>query len=74
MGAFYKGRLNNGTWLDKPFLIQAGRAYFDDSRWGDYSSTSLDPGSDLAFWSIQEYAHLAPHNWGTWIAKIKIFQ
>ena len=74
IGAFFTGRLNNGTWLDKPVLIQAGRAYFNRSEWGDYSSTTLDPSSDLTMWSVQEYAHLAPLDWGTWIAKIRMFQ
>jgi hypothetical protein len=26
-------------------------------RWGDYSSTLVDPSGDISFWTIQEYAH-----------------
>ncbi len=36
------------------------------NRWGDYSTTVVDPTDDLTMWTIQEYA-MAPSNlWGTW--------
>ncbi len=49
-----------------------------DNRWGDYSSTVVDPVNDLTFWTIQEYAAASVGNpdiegnsrWGTWWARI----
>jgi hypothetical protein len=44
-------------------------------RWGDYSSTVVDPSDDLNFWTIQEYAALdvgpgpSDDRWGTWWAQ-----
>ncbi len=41
-------------------------------RWGDYSATVVDPGDDLSFWTIQEYAAFdvgpftTDDRWGTW--------
>jgi|SRR6266404_1648071 len=72
IGTFYTGRLANGTTPVKPILIQAGRDYFGDARWGDYSYTSLDPDG-LTFWTVQQYSelYLDKPPWGTWIGKIK---
>jgi uncharacterized repeat protein (TIGR01451 family) len=48
------------------------------SRWGDYSSTVVDPANDLDMWTIQEYAAtpVTPGTndgngrWGTWWGKV----
>jgi len=80
IGAFYTGRLANGSLIDRPVLIQAGRHYFGSLYWGDYSYTSLDP-VDGSFWTVQLYAEmLSPLDpcppqtgcarWGTWVGKI----
>jgi hypothetical protein len=34
------------------------------NRWGDFSSTSLDP-TDGTFWTLQEYAQPTVNKWGT---------
>lgn len=43
------------------------------NRWGDYSSTMVDPANDADFWTIQEYA-AAPlggvDQWGTWWTRV----
>ena len=71
IGAFYVGRLADGTTSGSPTLVQAGRANFaGGGRWGDYSYTSLDP-VDGSFWTVQEYAELGAAAWGTWVTKIK---
>lgn len=80
IGAFFRGRKANGTWMPRPGLIQAGRCPFapdDHDRWGDYSATSADTtGGGL--WSIQQYADPAPderegsEEWGTWITEVKV--
>ena len=48
-----------------------------DIRWGDYSSTVVDPADDTTFWTIQEYAAESvsggtPNDdrWGTWWGEI----
>ena len=82
IGAFYTGRLANGSVPDRPVLIQAGRRYFGTFGWGDYSYTSLDPVDDT-FWTVQLYAEVfAPYpydqcppyttcaRWGTWVANV----
>jgi hypothetical protein len=73
IGAFWLGRKANGTWMNRPVLVQAGRgAYIGGERWGDYSATSMDPGDD-SFWTIQEYADPVPNPpWGTWITQVKV--
>lgn len=62
-------------------LLKAGEApYFKTfggflNRWGDYSSTVVDPVNDLDMWTIQEYA-ASPLNgfdrWGTWWGKLNL--
>jgi hypothetical protein len=52
------------------------------NRWGDYSSTVVDPVDDTTFWTIQEYA--APPEgdpsqddsgrWGTWWQNVAVFE
>ncbi len=71
IGAFYVGRLADGTTSSSPTLVQAGRASFGGGAyWGDYSYTSLDP-VDGSFWTVQEYAEsLIGDNRGTWVTKI----
>ncbi len=47
------------------------------NRWGDYSSTAVDPVNDTDFWTLQEYAR--PHSgslvsgsgrWGVWWGQV----
>lgn len=38
-------------------------------RWGDYSATQVDPNSQTAFWTIQEYA-AGSSTWATRISQI----
>ncbi len=42
------------------------------NRWGDYSSTSLDPVDQSDFWVIHEYAELPANTWSTWWAYVKV--
>jgi hypothetical protein len=35
----------------------------DGQRWGDYSSTVVDPSDDMTFWTFQEYCDAA-NSWG----------
>ena len=57
-------------------VLKAGEANyvkFDSvgrNRWGDYSSTQVDPVNDTNFWTIQEYAKSPSSTWGLWWGQI----
>lgn len=42
------------------------------TRWGDYSSMSIDPDDDETFWYTQEYYSANGTNWQTRVASFKI--
>jgi hypothetical protein len=72
VGTFYAGRTSAGAAV-VPRRYFSGKEYFGDpshmlSRWGDYSSTSLDPDG-ITFWTIQEFAEerfdAGINAWGT---------
>lgn len=72
-GAGYSFRMAGdaaGT-MRSPVVLQAGAATYDKTggsganRWGDFSSTVVDPANDLDMWTLQEYA-AAQDEWGTW--------
>ena len=58
-------------------LLKAGLGpYFKDfgtgdNRWGDFSTTTVDPLDDLTLWTLQEYA-AASNSWGTWWGEISV--
>jgi hypothetical protein len=62
-------------------LLKAGEAVYyktfggSQNRWGDFSSTVVDPANDLDFWTIQEYASSpnfgnGDNRWGTWWGEV----
>ncbi len=60
-------------------ILKSGEAsYFKtfggaENRWGDYSSTVVDPLDDLSMWTLQEYAALpsgGQDRFGTWWGEI----
>jgi hypothetical protein len=79
IGAFYTWRLAGGATLSQPILIQSGAITVSENiQWGDYSTTTLDPGDDWTFWTVQEYATpwIAPRGttngyWGTVVSRLK---
>jgi len=42
------------------------------SRWGDYSSMSVDPTDDCTFWYTDEYQQTTGYYWSTWITAFKM--
>jgi PASTA domain-containing protein len=46
------------------------------NRWGDYSSSQVDPSDDLSLWTLQEYARTPvgkgdrSGRWGTWWGRV----
>lgn len=68
----------SGT-INTPYTYKAGLAkYFKTfsgtrNRWGDYTSTVVDPVNDIDFWTLQEYAETPSGGsdlWGTHWAKV----
>ena len=46
---------------------------FNLSRWGDYSSLTVDPVDDCTFWFTSEYEKTTgAFNWSTWISSFKL--
>jgi hypothetical protein len=68
---------NGKTTFGQPLLLKAGQAnYFRDfgtgrNRWGDYSSTVIDPSDPLSFWTFQQVAG-QNHEWFTQISQVKL--
>lgn len=70
----YTGRLSTDTLgtMQTENIIQAGGGSQTGSRWGDYSSMSLDPVDDCTFWYTTEYLKATgSFNWSTRIASFK---
>ena len=75
------GSVNGSTaTMGASFLIQTGAVSnftisFDTTappyRWGDYSTTTVDPTDDDLFWTIQEIP-ASPTSWGTQITLISL--
>jgi hypothetical protein len=60
--------------FDDPVLLRPGVGPYDvvvegRNRWGDYSTTSVDPSDPSSFWTIQEWAS-GPNQWSTDIARL----
>ena len=79
--AFRAGTDPANTMRDPVTLKEGEGAYFKTfgggrNRWGDYSSTQVDPSDDTSIWTVQEYAG-APAGagdgsgrWSTWWGKV----
>ncbi len=85
--ANYSFRLscNAANTLQSDAVLKAGEGPYykigmvsQKNRWGDYSSTVVDPANDLDMWTIQEYAATpvgtgasdGDGRWGTWWGRI----
>jgi hypothetical protein len=60
-----------------PNVIQSATAnsndlvnQFNQHRWGDYSTMSVDPNDDMTFWTVQEYS-TASNSWAVRVIQIK---
>lgn len=74
------GQLNaagNAVIFGNSVTLAAGLSTYDvtfggaANRWGDYSSTTIDPTNPNKFWTIQEYAS-ATDEWSTNISEITV--
>ena len=65
------------TTFDTPLLLKSGVANYHylplngSSRWGDFSSISVDPTDSNVFWTNQEFVS-APDVWSTQITQIRV--
>ncbi len=68
--------LNGTTTFNNPLLLKAGVATYQQpgtsgiSRWGDYSTVSLDPVDPTRFWSILMYPSSASA-WSTQVTELR---
>ncbi len=79
IGAFYGFRASTdavGTRVTANTLL-GGQDYYNNSHWGDYSSTFMDPTNPGVFWTVQAYGATRAvnnsANWGTWIGIVTPF-
>ena len=55
-----------GTLQTETLCITGTGAQTGGSRWGDYSSTSIDPVDECTFWTVQEYVETTGNSqWNT---------
>jgi hypothetical protein len=64
-----------GTLRPPHLYAPGGSSYFKTNggvpnRWGDYSSTQVDPLDDRSFWTVQERAASVPDTWATRWARV----
>jgi hypothetical protein len=66
--------LGDTTTFGNPFSILNGTVndyHYINNRWGDYTTTLVDPFNPNVFWTFQEYA-LAGNAWATRITQITV--
>jgi hypothetical protein len=69
--------VNNVTTFGQPLLLKSGVARYEQTggapvaRWGDYSTTVVDPRRPFTFWTIQEWVS-AQDVWSTQITELKL--
>ena len=64
--------LGNFTTFGTPMLLKAstvGNYHYQFDRWGDYSTTVVDPTDENIFWTFQQYAN-GSASWSTRITEI----
>jgi len=75
-GIRYAGRLSGdtlGQLAQGEATLVSGSGYQSSySRWGDYSSMTIDPDDDETFWYTQEYYTSSGTNWQTRIGSFKM--
>lgn len=60
------------TTFGAPFLLKASTVnnyHYLNNRWGDWTTTAVDPSNPNVFWTFQEYA-VGSNAWGTQITQI----
>jgi hypothetical protein len=69
--------INGVTTFGEPVLLQTGVAPYEatggslTARWGDYSTTVVDPSNPMTFWTLQEWVS-AENVWSTQITQLQL--
>lgn len=62
--------------VSDPGVVKGGEDWYTFERWGDYSTTVVDPADDSSFWTLQSYTTPAFHGnhttWGTWWSYVRL--
>jgi len=70
----YAGRIPSdppGSMETEASIIDGTTSQIGQSRWGDYSSMSIDPADDCTFWYTNEYYTTSGTNWQTRIGSFQ---
>lgn len=62
------------TTFADPFLLKAGLVgdyNYVNGRWGDFTTTAVDPSNPYSFWTFQQYAD-GTNSWATQITQILV--
>jgi hypothetical protein len=66
------GRASDSTEFSIEKVIVPGGGYQSATRWGDYSSMTVDPSDDCTFWYTAEYQPSnGTYNWSTHVGHFK---
>jgi len=54
--------------------VKAGEEWYVFGRWGDYTTTLVDPVDDASFWTLQNYTQSSANHgsWATWWSYIQV--
>lgn len=66
----YSYKDNTDSSFRSPVVIKSGSSAYNNLRWGDYFTASVDPSDLESFW-IQGEVTDSFNNWLTWIARIR---
>jgi hypothetical protein len=61
--------------ISAPTVLKDGEGPYTGQRWGDFTTTVVDPVDDLSFWTVGNYAEattLPRARWATWWGYIRI--
>jgi len=61
--------------VSAPAVAKSGEDWVGGYRWGDYSTTLVDPADDTSFWTLECYmpAGVAAHvGWATWWSYVQV--
>ena len=62
--------------ISESAMVKDGEASYKRSRWGDFTTTVVDPVDDLSFWTLGIYANsILPggfSRWGSWWSYVQV--
>jgi hypothetical protein len=62
--------------VSAPAAVKSGEDWYSFFRWGDYSTTVVDPADDTSFWTLQSYStppfRTSHATWGTWWSYVQV--